>query len=99
MPRHWSTIPSTEPEPDEPEEPAPDEPAPAEVPPADVPEGDCHPSYAGACVPIASDVDCGGGQGNGPAYVYEENIQVIGPDVYDLDGSDNDGIACEPPRS
>jgi micrococcal nuclease len=71
---------------------------PAEEPPADVPDGDCHPSYAGACVPIASDVDCGGGTGNGPAYVYEENIQVIGPDVYDLDGN-GDLVACEPPRN
>jgi hypothetical protein len=28
----------------------------------------CHPSYS-PCVPIASDVDCLGGGGNGPAYV------------------------------
>lgn len=55
----------------------------------------CHPSYAGACVPIASDVDCAGGGGNGPEYVYTKNFQVVGPDVYGLDGNDNDGIACE----
>ena len=29
----------------------------------------CDPNYTGACVPIASDVDCAGGSGNGPAYV------------------------------
>jgi resuscitation-promoting factor RpfB len=27
----------------------------------------CDPNYSGACVPIASDVDCAGGSGNGPA--------------------------------
>ncbi len=58
------------------------------------PSGRCHASYAGACVPIASDVDCGGGSGNGPAYVYEKNFRVVGADVYGLD-SDSDGIACE----
>jgi len=67
----------------------------AETPP---PAGDarCHPNYAGACVPIASDVDCDGGQGNGPAYVRGP-VQVIGPDVYQLD-RDGDGIACEPKK-
>jgi uncharacterized protein YabE (DUF348 family) len=52
----------------------------------------CDPNYSG-CVPIASDVDCAGGSGNGPAYV-QGPIRVIGTDKYDLD-SDNDGIACE----
>ncbi|WP_366914659.1 YHYH domain-containing protein [Roseovarius sp.] len=54
---------------------------------------DCHPSYRGACVPIASDVDCAGGSGNGPAYVRGP-VQVVGRDVYGLD-RDGDGIACE----
>jgi hypothetical protein len=54
----------------------------------------CHPSYTGACVPIASDVDCAGGSGNGPAYV-EGPVRIIGPDEYELDGRDNDGIGCE----
>jgi hypothetical protein len=53
----------------------------------------CHASYTGGCVPIASDVDCAGGSGNGPAYVSGP-IKVVGPDVYDLD-RDNDGWACE----
>jgi resuscitation-promoting factor RpfB len=54
----------------------------------------CHPNYSGACVPIASDVDCAGGSGNGPAYV-EGPVRIIGRDVYDLDGNDNDGVGCE----
>ncbi|MBY6048585.1 excalibur calcium-binding domain-containing protein [Vannielia litorea] len=53
----------------------------------------CHTSYQGACVPIASDVDCAGGRGNGPAYVRGP-VYVVGPDVYGLD-RDGDGIACE----
>ncbi len=55
-------------------------------------QSDCHPSYTG-CVPRASDVDCAGGSGDGPAYVTGP-ISVIGPDVYDLD-RDGDGVACE----
>ncbi|CAH0255342.1 hypothetical protein SRABI76_03349 [Microbacterium oxydans] len=66
-------------------------------PPAPVPfvqpAGNCHASYAGVCVPIDSDVDCAGGSGNGPSYVRGP-LQVVGPDVYDLD-RDGDGIACD----
>jgi resuscitation-promoting factor RpfB len=51
------------------------------------------PNYAGACVPIASDVDCAGGGGNGPAYV-QGPVQVVGTDIYHLD-ADGDGIGCE----
>ena len=53
----------------------------------------CDPNYAGACVPIASDVDCAGGSGNGPAYVTGP-VRVVGVDIYDLD-RDGDGIGCE----
>lgn len=53
---------------------------------------DCHPSY-NPCVPVASDVDCAGGSGNGPAYV-DGPINVVGPDVYQLD-RDGDGIGCD----
>jgi hypothetical protein len=60
------------------------------VPPA--PKSDCDPNYSG-CVPIASDVDCAGGSGNGPAYVRGP-IYVIGTDIYGLD-HDKDGVACE----
>ena len=42
---------------------------------------------------FASDVDCAGGSGNGPAYVAGP-VTVIGSDIYDLD-RDGDGIACE----
>lgn len=53
----------------------------------------CDPNYSGACVPVASDVDCAGGGGNGPAYVNGP-VKVIGSDVYDLD-RDGDGWGCE----
>jgi len=52
----------------------------------------CDPNYSG-CVPVASDVDCAGGGGNGPEYV-QGPIEVIGEDIYRLDG-DGDRIACE----
>jgi hypothetical protein len=57
------------------------------------PARQCDPNYAGGCVPIASDVDCAGGSGNGPAY-FDGPADVVGDDVYGLD-SDHDGIACE----
>ncbi len=53
----------------------------------------CDPNYSGACVPVASDVDCAGGSGNGPKYVRGP-VHVIGTDIYDLD-RDGDGVACE----
>jgi resuscitation-promoting factor RpfB len=53
----------------------------------------CDPNYSGACVPIASDVDCAGGSGNGPAYVSGP-VYVVGTDIYKLD-SDKDGVGCE----
>lgn len=76
------------------------EPAPA-PPPVVVPEPvrepepappGCDPNYTG-CVPIAPDVDCAGGSGNGPAYV-EGPVQVVGSDIYGLD-RDGDGTACD----
>jgi hypothetical protein len=53
----------------------------------------CDPNYGWVCVPIASDVDCAGGSGNGPAYVTGP-VKVIGTDIYDLD-RDGDGIGCD----
>lgn len=53
----------------------------------------CDTNYEGACVPIASDVDCSGGSGNGPAYVRGP-VYVVGSDIYGLD-RDNDGVGCE----
>jgi hypothetical protein len=52
----------------------------------------CDPNYD-PCVPVASDVDCASGAGNGPAYV-EGPVQVIGKDIYGLDRDDN-GVGCE----
>jgi len=54
---------------------------------------DCDPNYEGACVPIASDVDCANGNGNGPAYV-QGPVYIVGEDIYELD-RDGDGVACE----
>jgi hypothetical protein len=56
------------------------------------PASACDPNYSG-CVPIASDVDCSGGTGNGPAYV-DGPLDVIGTDIYGLD-KNHDGVACE----
>ncbi|MFV0257047.1 MAG: hypothetical protein ACK5PP_01175 [Acidimicrobiales bacterium] len=55
--------------------------------------GACHQNYSG-CVPVASDVDCAGRGGDGPAFVTGP-VTVHGEDVYGLDG-DGDGVACEP---
>ncbi|TAH31686.1 hypothetical protein EYC59_06485 [Candidatus Saccharibacteria bacterium] len=68
--------------------------APAPTPaPTPVASSSCDPNYSGACVPIASDVDCAGGSGNGPAYV-QGPVRVIGSDIYGLD-RDHNGIGCE----
>lgn len=65
---------------------------PAAPPPPAAAPGDCDPNYADACVPIADDVDCAGGKGNGPAY-FDGVARVVGRDIYKLDG-DGDGWAC-----
>ena len=57
------------------------------------PGSSCDSNYSGACVPIASDVDCAGGSGNGPAYV-DGPVNVVGSDIYDLD-RDGNGVGCE----
>ena len=53
----------------------------------------CDSNYSGGCVPIAYDVDCSGGSGNGPAYVSGP-VYVVGSDIYGLD-HDSDGVGCE----
>jgi hypothetical protein len=63
------------------------------VEPAPPSDAGCDPNYVGECVPAdASDVDCAGGDGDGPEYVGP--VQVVGSDPYDLD-RDGDGYACE----
>ncbi|WP_433134160.1 G5 domain-containing protein [Micromonospora sp. CA-240977] len=52
----------------------------------------CDPNYSG-CVPIASDVDCLPGSGDGPGYVRGP-VKVIGADIYRLD-NDKDGYGCD----
>ena len=54
--------------------------------PAPSVEAGCHPSYR-PCVPdVAGDLDCGD---------IDFPVEVIGPDEYRFDGSDNDGRGCE----
>lgn len=55
------------------------------------PVSDCDPNYGG-CVPVARDVDCASGSGNGPVYATGP-VEVIGTDIYGLDG-DGDGTGC-----
>lgn len=55
-------------------------------------EQQCDPNYAGACVPIANDVDCLGA-GKGPVFV-QGPVQVVGTDIYRLDRNHN-GIGCD----
>lgn len=67
--------------------------APPPPPPPAPLVGNCDANYADACVPVASDVDCAGGSGNGPAYV-SGIVRVVGSDIYDLD-RDGDGYGCD----
>lgn len=52
----------------------------------------CDANYSD-CVPIASDVDCSSGSGDGPEYITGP-VYVLGTDIYKLD-RDKDGVACE----
>ena len=56
----------------------------------------CNPNYAGTCIPPGiSDADCAGGTGDGPYFVQEKNIRVVGTDVFGLDRRGLPGIGCE----
>jgi beta-lactam-binding protein with PASTA domain len=58
------------------------------------PPQNCTAGYS-PCLPPASDYDCAGGSGNGPAYTEPGvTYRVTGSDPYGLD-SDNDGYGCE----
>lgn len=67
--------------------------APKPKPAAEPEPSGCDPNYSG-CVPIASDVDCAGGSGDGPAYV-KGPVRVIGKDIYGLDKGGEPGVGCE----
>lgn len=71
----------------------PPAPPPVEEPPAEESSGTegCTPGYT-PCLPPASDYDCEGGSGDGPAYTGY--VTVTGSDPYGLD-SDGDGTGCE----
>lgn len=58
---------------------------------APAPSQVCTPGYS-PCLPPASDYDCAGGSGNGPAYTGR--VTVTGSDPYGLD-ADGDGIGCD----
>jgi hypothetical protein len=62
------------------------------APPPEEDEDNCAAGYS-PCLPPASDYDCAGGSGDGPAYASGP-IYVTGSDPYGLD-SDGDGVACE----
>ena len=72
--------------------PPPPQPEP-EPPPEPEPASECDANYKGACVPIASDVDCEGGSGNGPEYV-QGPVYIVGEDIYGLDNN-GDKRGCE----
>jgi hypothetical protein len=59
--------------------------------PAPQPSNNCTPGYS-PCLPPASDYDCAGGSGDGPAYTGF--VRVTGSDPYGLD-ADGDGVGCE----
>lgn len=52
----------------------------------------CEANYSG-CVPVVVDVDCPD-DGDGPVYLADTTVVVMGQDVYGLD-TDGDGMACE----
>jgi hypothetical protein len=69
------------------------QPKPTPKPTPKPPPSGCDPNYS-SCVPIAKDVDCEGGSGDGPAYV-KGPVRVIGKDIYGLDKGGQPGIGCE----
>lgn len=79
-------------------EPAPEPASPPIVTPTPIPTSppepadNCVSGYS-PCISPGSDVDCGGGNGNGPRYIAGP-VYVTGSDPYDLD-RDGDGVGCE----
>jgi hypothetical protein len=70
----------------------PARPAPTVARVAPPPRPACDRNYD-PCVPVASDVDCANGSGNGPAFV-DGPVRVVGSDVYGLD-RDGNGVGCD----
>lgn len=66
-------------------------PPPTAAPPP--PSNSCTPGYS-PCLPPASDYDCQGGSGNGPAYTGRVSVDHSYGDPYDID-RDGDGVGCE----
>ena len=55
----------------------------------------CHPNYQGTCIPAnVTDADCAGGTGNGPHFVQERNVRIVGADPFGLD-RDGNGVGCQ----
>jgi hypothetical protein len=63
------------------------------VAPAPAPSGNCTPGYS-PCLPPASDYDCAGGDGDGPAYTGTVSVDHAHGDPYDLD-RDRNGVGCQ----
>ena len=61
--------------------------------PAEAFSSECDPNYGDLCVPVAIDVDCFHGSGDGPEYLVGQ-ASVRGTDIYGLD-RDGNGIACD----
>ena len=77
-----------------PRAPLPPIPQPPPIVPIAAPPEDCSPHYS-PCVPIAFDVDCASGTGDGPVYVVGPVYVIDGQDPYGLDGNNHNGIGCE----
>lgn len=58
------------------------------IPPPTAAQSNCHPSYPDVCIPYPPpDLDCGD--------IPYRNFRIVGPDVHNFDGRDNDGRGCE----
>jgi hypothetical protein len=57
----------------------------------------CTPGYTPCLIYHGgADYDCAGGSGDGPYYTQPGVVyHMSGPDIYNLDGNDNDGLGCE----